>query len=223
MAANYTRPYVAIFVPLVVIIMHMASAPVIAKSNLLENGSFEDGPEPGGFITLNSGSKAISGWTVTRATIDYIGTYFPSSHGNRHLDLDGSPGYGGIKQTFMTTANQKYEVTFDMAGNPGARPSVKKLKVQAAGQSTLFTHAADLQWTNCVWEFTAKDSRTTIEFFSRDNEGGFAGPLLDNTHVREALPTDFGSYADFIEEVRRLWPLKVRQWFQGWEQAQAIQ
>ncbi len=32
-----------------------------------------------------------------------------------------------------------------------------------------------------------------------------------------------GSYADFIEEVRSLWPLKVRQWFRRWEQAQAIQ
>ncbi len=31
-----------------------------------------------------------------------------------------------------------------------------------------------------------------------------------------------GSYADFIEEVRSLWPLKVRQWFQRWEQAQAV-
>ena len=31
-----------------------------------------------------------------------------------------------------------------------------------------------------------------------------------------------GSYTDFIEEVRSLWPLKVRQWFREWEQAQAV-
>lgn len=156
---------------------------VIAQSNLLINGSFEEGPHPGGFSTLQPGSTDIKGWIVTRASIDYIGSTMPSSHGKRHLDLDGTPGYGGVQQTFSTTSGQKYRVTFDMAGNPGGPPTTKKMAVQAAGQSAVFSHDADLNWASKVWEFTATSPSTTIEFYSLDTEGGYCGPLLDNVSV----------------------------------------
>ena len=101
------------------------------------------------------------------------------------LDLDGTPGAGGIQQTFATIADQKYQVTFDMAGDPQGAPSVKRLMIQAANQSAEFTHVADLNWTRNVWEFTATGSRTTLEFLSLDSEGQVTtGPLLDNVRVR---------------------------------------
>src|SRR5205823_13165115 len=70
--------------------------------NLLVNGSFEEGPDPGenGFLSVDVDSKEIKGWVVTRGQIDYIGSYWQNADGKRSLDLHGSPGFGGIKQTF---------------------------------------------------------------------------------------------------------------------------
>ena len=67
--------------------------------NLLLNGSFEQGRSPGGsLVTLQPGSTLITGWTVTCASIDYIGGFWRASNGRRSLDLDGTPGFGGIEQ-----------------------------------------------------------------------------------------------------------------------------
>src|SRR5262249_15845908 len=55
--------------------------------NLLVNGSFEEGPDPGPgrFLTLNEGSTEIRGWVVTRGQIDYNGTYWEAADGQRSL------------------------------------------------------------------------------------------------------------------------------------------
>src|SRR5262249_24519791 len=87
-------------------------------SNLLVNGSFEEGPDPGAFLPVNKDSTDIKGWTVTRGQIDYIGSFWPAADGKRSLDLHGSPGFGGVSQTFPTVKGQKYRVTFALAGNP---------------------------------------------------------------------------------------------------------
>src|SRR5712691_2108634 len=93
------------------------------EANLLVNGSFEEGPDPGaqGVTWFNEGATDIKGWTVTRGQISYISTRWQHADGKRALDLHGSPGFGGIKQTFKTKKDQKYRVTFAMAGSPGGR------------------------------------------------------------------------------------------------------
>src|SRR5688572_33418771 len=88
------------------------------SKNLLVNGSFEEGPDAGDFLPLEPGSTDIKGWTVTRAQVDYIGGHWKSADGNRSLDLHGSPGLGGVKQTFATVKGRKYKVTFAVAANP---------------------------------------------------------------------------------------------------------
>src|ERR1700737_4340875 len=110
-------------------------------ANLRVNGSFEEGSDPGeqGWKPLDKGSKDIKGWEVTRGQIDYVSTYWESAEGKRSLDLHGSPGYGGIKQTFKTKKGQKYRVTFSLAGNPSGTVPVKKLGVKAAGKEEDFT------------------------------------------------------------------------------------
>jgi choice-of-anchor C domain-containing protein len=155
----------------------------MAQTNLIRNGSFEIGSDPGSFAILEAGSTAIQGWTVSRATVDYIGSYFPSAHGRRHIDLDGTPGFGAIKQVFATTSGQTYRVTFALAGNPQGAPQIKKMGIRAAGQSATFTHEASLNWANKVWTFTAVGPSTTLEFYSLDAEGEKYGPLLDNISV----------------------------------------
>jgi choice-of-anchor C domain-containing protein len=159
--------------------------------NLLVNGSFEEGPEVGadGFLPVDVDSKAIKGWVVTRGQIDYIGTYWTAADGKRSLDLHGSPGYGGIKQTFATKKGQKYRVTFSMAGNVDGQVAEKKLGVKAAGMEEKFTFNAacksrtDMGWTTQVWDFTATDKESTLEFFTLMDSDPNCGPALDNVSV----------------------------------------
>lgn len=59
-----------------------------AEANLLTNGSFETGPNPGSFTNFAAGSTAITGWTVsTPGNIDYIGSLWVAANGSRSLDL----------------------------------------------------------------------------------------------------------------------------------------
>src|SRR5947207_4543188 len=95
--------------------------------NLLVNGGFEIGPDVDGFKPLDKDSTDIKGWTVTRAQIDYIGNYWQHAKGEHSLDLHGSPGIGGIQQTFKTKKGQKYRVSFALAGNPEGSVEKKKL------------------------------------------------------------------------------------------------
>src|SRR5271157_1690643 len=156
-------------------------------ANLLVNGSFE---QPGGNDILSAAGSTITGWTVVAGTnVDYIHTYFTCSDGAFCLDLDGTPGAGGIAQTFATTPGTAYTVTFDMAGNPAAGPTVKQMRVQAAGQSASFSfditgHSANsMGWTTKTWTFTANSSSTTLEFDSLDGPNSNYGPALDNVRV----------------------------------------
>ncbi|HEY1858753.1 MAG TPA: choice-of-anchor C family protein [Gemmataceae bacterium] len=166
------------------------SAPAIEKS-LLVNGSFEEGPDTDKYVSLNEGSKAIKGWVVTRGQIDYVDAYWPAADGKRSIDLHGSPGLGGIKQTFATRKGQKYRVTFAFAGNPEGQVPMKKMGVSAAGQKEEFSFDAtgkkldDLGWVTKKWEFKADDKETTLEFYTLMTDDVNCGPLLDNVSVFE--------------------------------------
>ena len=162
---------------------------------LLVNGSFEDGPDPGPFTALFPPSTAIPGWTVINGGIDWIGTYRASSDGTRSLDLDGSPGFGGVAQTFPTISGHSYKVSFDMAGNIDDDPKpIKSLRVEADGQTGDFQfditgHTDEaLGWTRHDWSFTANAASTTLKIYSTDKTGGWGGPLLDNVAVVDTTP-----------------------------------
>ena len=110
------------------------------------------------------------------------------------LDLHGSPGYGGVEQSIATKPGKKYKVTFKMSGNPGV-PEHKRVQmgVRAAGQDKEFDLTMegrayeDLKWEEQVWEFTAKENATVIEFHTAmpPTSNGFGGPLLDDVKVFE--------------------------------------
>jgi choice-of-anchor C domain-containing protein len=163
----------------------LAITATTAHANLLVNGSFEQGP--GFFTSLNPGSTAVTGWVVTRAQIDYDPGW-QTADGIKSLDLNGSPGIGGIEQTFATVSNQQYVVTFAMAANP-TTARLSSMGVQAAGQSTSFTFdstghtSANMGWVTDNWTFTALGTNTTLEFFSTDTQDANIGPALDNVSV----------------------------------------
>ncbi|MCK4850229.1 MAG: choice-of-anchor C family protein [Phycisphaerae bacterium] len=167
------------------------AADVETTGNLLVNGSFETGPNVGGqgHKRIEPGSTEIAGWRVIRGSIDYLGSAWQSSDGSRSLDLEGHAAFGGIAQTFDTQPGQVYLVSFDMAGNVDGPPTVKKMKVQAAGQSaelwfnTTGRSRKALGWQRKTWQFAATDTKTTIEFFSVGKAHGHYGPLLDNVSL----------------------------------------
>ena len=96
-----------------------------AEADLLVNGSFEEdgGAFSGGQPILFSGSTVITGWIVTRENIDYVisgNGSFVAAEGQRSIDLDGTPGFGGIAQSFLTVPSQDYLVTLRLLAIPSA-------------------------------------------------------------------------------------------------------
>jgi choice-of-anchor C domain-containing protein len=179
-------------VTLLIALLVAAAAPAPKDEkpvNLIKNGSFEEGPDPGDFKSLDEDSKDIKGWVVTRGQIDYVGTHWKAADGERSLDLHGSPGYGGVKQTFKTKKGQKYKLTFSLAANPEGTKVTKKLGVRAAGQKEEFSADAtgkstsDMGWETKEWTFTADADETTLELHTLETDDPNCGPALDNVSV----------------------------------------
>jgi choice-of-anchor C domain-containing protein len=155
------------------------------------NGSFELGSvNPGsGWITLNSGNPAITGWEIFDGTIDYIGTYWQAANGSRSLDLNGNDGPAGIRQTFDTIGGATYQVSFALAANPDGAPLTKNVQVTTGGVSQTFAFTvlpaisrADMGWVYHSLLFTAAGGSTTLSFLS-DTAGAYFGPAIDDVSV----------------------------------------
>jgi len=159
------------------------------------NGSFEVGPDPGAsFIILASGDTSVTGWeTFGMGTTDLVGTLWVNSDGVKGIDLDGTPGPGGIKQTFDTMIGTMYSVLFDLAGNPAGAPTIKEVEVSAAGASSIYTFdvtgnsLASMGWVTKEFKFVATATTTTLAFQSLTKGGGDWGAALDNVRV-SAVP-----------------------------------
>ena len=194
-ASLRTRRFVAALVPSVAIGLCGGCAKVDrlsqeqSETNLIQNGSFESGaniPNNPGYLTLSPGSTAINNWTVIKGGIDYYGTGWVASDGRRSLDLNGTPGVGGVSQQFATTPGQTYHVRFDMAGHYSGL--LQTMGVRAAKQSQNFTFQSGtdpqhLGWKPLDWDFTAKETHTTLEFYSLQTGYPFGGPAIDNVRV----------------------------------------
>lgn len=173
------------------ILITLAMASTAKAANLIQNGSFEIGTNPGPlFIRLDQGATDINNWNIVGPgpNIDYIGNLWEASDGSRSIDLDGDSGSAGaIQQIFNTTIGQEYLVTFDLAGNPIRGPEIKQMRVEAAGQFSDFTFniagksVNNMGWTSESWKFTATELQTTLQFTSLTGSGW--GPALDNVNV----------------------------------------
>jgi choice-of-anchor C domain-containing protein len=160
-----------------------------AQAAMFTNGSFEAGEAPGGYTTLYTSSTAITGWTVSSGSIDYIGSLWAASDGSRSLDLSGGD-VGSIAQAFDTVIGRAYKVTYDLAGNPQGGVAEKRLSVFASGagnvastesfDTTGRTEAA-MGWSRRSYSFVADSATTTLSFSSLT--AGAYGPALDNVAV----------------------------------------
>jgi choice-of-anchor C domain-containing protein len=167
-----------------------------AYANLVTNGSFETGVDPGVFTTLFApDSTTIQGWTVTGGSVDYIGTYWQASNGSRSLDMDGISQGTVAQQTLATVAGQTYRVSFDLAGNPDNGPTVKEIGVSIGGSGlqtfffdTTGKSRGNMGWVTDSFLYTATGT-STITFQSLTagpvGQESFAafGPALDNVSV----------------------------------------
>jgi len=161
------------------------------------NGSFENGvANIGDFKTINAtDSTSITGWTVSGGSVDYIGTYWTAADGSRSLDMNGLSA-GTITQLVTGLTNgQQYKVTFDLAGNTDAGPTIKTLDVTASAGSNAYAFSIaghdrnNMGWVTESFVFTADGASDLLSFSSAvfsggtgDNPAAF-GPALDNVSI----------------------------------------
>ena len=157
-----------------------------AHANLLTNGSFESGPDPGASITMAAGSAIVPGWIATRAGARYVSTLWTAASGYRSIALNAANA-GGIAQTFSSLPHARYNVRFYLAGDPDSQPLLKTMNVTAAHQTGNFTAditgmwAWDPGWNPHNWSFLAESTSTTIEFYS--TMSGTTGATLDSVSL----------------------------------------
>lgn len=166
------------------------SGPVLAvPTNLITNGSFEEGQNPGQiFTTLPTNSAAITGWQVVSGTVDYPNTgLWQPSNGQRNIDMNGTSA-GAISQSFPTAIGKQYQVLFDMAGNYGNRSQpIKIVRVSGGDYSQDFYfditghNSTNMGWTEKSLIFTATRKMTTLSFTSQIT--GSYGAVIDNVRV----------------------------------------
>jgi choice-of-anchor C domain-containing protein len=155
-----------------------------AGANLINNGGFETGPDPGSYITLTNG---LPNWSIA-GSIDYKGTYWTAFEGARSIDLAGN-GEGRISQPFATDVGTLYRVSFAMAGNPDGGNPVKLLVAWVDnGSAQVFSfdttgHSKQaMGWVTKWFDFTASSGTTTLNFQSLLFSSPF-GAALDNITV----------------------------------------
>ena len=164
---------------------------VVLGTNLLLNGSFENaGTQMTG---QGPGSGALlPGWDIISGDIDLLMSSY-AADGSLFLDMNGSTTGGTIAQSFVTTPDTSYLVTFEMSGNPDSGrdypPFVKEMRVSAAGQSSDYTFDTTDNWgwidgwTTETFNFVATNNTTTLSFESLMGVGSAAGPALDDVTV----------------------------------------
>jgi choice-of-anchor C domain-containing protein len=162
-----------------------------AHANLIVNGSFETGADPGSFTTLFGGdTTSIPGWRVVNHSIDYIGTYWQADHGNRSIDLSGDLP-GGVSQLVTgLTPNVAHILTFSLSGNPDHPNAANHIFVsvgEAMPWAASFFHSgagthANMNWQTYSLTFTPTANFALVQFTSF--EPSPFGPALDNVSLR---------------------------------------
>jgi hypothetical protein len=171
--------------------------------NILRNGGFEAGADPGSALILPASSPLLQGWTVevpgTERQVYYVGSLWQAEEGTRSVGFRLSQFYftqkkqvPDIKQAFPTTVGQRYRVVFYEAVHPWHKNNPMILRMTVAGQTRDYTYQADqnaalqhMEWVKRSFVFTATTASTTIEFspqFTTFDDGPLLG--LDNVQVR---------------------------------------
>jgi choice-of-anchor C domain-containing protein len=163
---------------------------VTAHGELIVNGSFESGSNPGSSAQLTAvDSTSITGWLVATGNVDYIGTRWTAGDGTRCIDLNGSSS-GVIAQSLSCLfTGQTYRLTFLMAGNPEGGGSLKKLRVHVGTVTQDFQFditgktTSSMGWVTNTLDFTASATSLTLSFESLTS--GIYGPAVDRVSIKQ--------------------------------------
>lgn len=166
------------------------SAPAVpATAATIVNGSFEQATTAPftSQTRLETGSTALTGWTVTSGNIDLVSTYWRASNGSRSVDLNGS-GPGTIATTILgMIVGRMYTVMFDMAANPDTAPNAKVVRVASGLDSATFSRPrngstrAAMNWATMIFTTSATATSQLLTFRSMTTSG--AGAAIDNVRI----------------------------------------
>lgn len=170
----------------------------IHASPAAATGGLQDGFEtpvvaPNTFATFVAGQQ-MGAWTVTRGDVHLSGAgFWQVAEGVQSLDLDGGQ-QGAVAATFAVVPLVTYKVSYRLAGNPVAGPTIKTGQVLVNGQLA----------QNFSFDITGKTSTNmgyvqksflllltfehsvTLEFSSTTTPSGW-GPVLDDVVVQSCL------------------------------------
>jgi choice-of-anchor C domain-containing protein len=169
---------------------------------VLNNRSFETGTAPGATANLAPGSTAIEAWTVVDGQISYVGNRWQHAQGERSVGLMCG---GGITQMLATEPGMKYEIRFNMAGDPTAKPALKTLRV-SFGETRVFTfdttgHSlTEMGWAQRTWIFTANADKTPLTFTSPKSECSV--PAIDSIRI-EAVEIGVRNHQEGVRQAER--------------------
>ncbi|MGW1074880.1 DUF642 domain-containing protein [Streptomyces sp. NPDC002537] len=170
----------------------LALAPQAPAAPLAADGFENPSLAPGECRTFHTGDR-VGAWEVTAGEARLCDTaVLNASEGKQSLQLLGE---GTVRRSFDTVPGQKYDVRFDLAGDPAEPRAVKDVLVSfsSGGARTssvdpMGNRPQDVGWEKNSQLFPARDRTTWVEFSNNTwghGPGGFAerGPLLDNVEL----------------------------------------
>lgn len=167
--------------------------PVPPTSSLVQNGSFEQGVNPGVSADLpGPDSTSITGWTIENASVDYIGTRWIAGDGARCLDLSGTDAATISQMISGLVPGHSYRLSFLMAANPEVSTYVARLRATIGSARSEFQFSqpgittANLGWTLKSMTFVASSSSHKLSLISLNP--GWAGAALDKVQITELEP-----------------------------------
>jgi Ig-like domain-containing protein/uncharacterized protein DUF642 len=159
---------------------------------MLDNVQLAEQPPPGAFAN-GSFESNYTGWTATGNQGIVSGAPFVATNGTKAVVFNAGqqPPNGTLSQTFATTANQTYLLTFDAGAISSVNQAQQLLKViVTGGNSTLLNQTVSVfapgngtQYVPQTFSFVANSSTTTLMFQDISATSQNVDLMLDNVQV----------------------------------------
>ncbi len=160
--------------------------PLDGGTGILPDGDLSQaGDFLAGWFTWKKHYTLAPDWTVSKGSIDIIGSEYWKMAGLCSVDLDGySPG--GIESVpFRTKPGASYTLTFLLSGNGETGPTTKTIVVSLDRQSTEYmwnisggNDAQHGDYSTESWGFKATKHFSLLKFTSKDPPGSASGPVI---------------------------------------------
>jgi hypothetical protein len=194
-----------------------ATTSSLAAQNIVTNGSFEIGPNPGSWTSYGPGCIPGVSWCVGTGTADIVGTFWRAAEGSRSVELAATVP-GSIYQDISTSIGEAYTLTFAMSGWPSLG-RIYDLAVLWGGRNVgtfQWIVGANQSATNMMWSdrtitgLVASSATTRLEFQDVSNRGYNTAAALDN--VRLVPATVVPEPSSYVLMLTGLLALGVGRW-----------